>query len=300
MSEVIRVRVPAKINLYLAVGPKRADGYHDLVTVFQAISLYDELAVRQGDGFSLVVRGEGAEFLPTGEENLAVRAARLLAERAGVRRGAELVLDKGIPVAGGMAGGSADAAAVLLGCDALWGTGLDRAALRGLAAELGSDTAFPLLGGTAVGTGRGEVLTAVPTAGRWHWVVALARGGLSTPRVYAELDRLRELRHPPSLDNHEAVLAALRQSEPEYLAKALGNDMQAAALSLRPDLRKTLHAGEQAGALAAMVSGSGPSCLFLAASAGHAESLAATLESGSSCRAVRVASSPVDGAEILD
>lgn len=299
-SGSVRVRVPAKINLHLGVGPVREDGYHELTTVYHAISLYDELTAARSDELRLTLIGEGAGELPVDDDNLAVRAAQLLADHVGRRPAVHLHLNKHIPVAGGLAGGSADAAAALVACDALWGTGLSRDQLAGLAVELGSDVPFLVLGGTALGTGRGEVVSPVLATGGWHWVVAVADGGLSTPEVYEELARLRKAgRGHPYRDDTDQLLAALRQHDPEVLAKALANDMQPAAISLRPALRRTLRAGHEEGALAGIVSGSGPSCVFLAADTDHANRLAARIAGHDVCRTVRTAHGPVPGARVI-
>jgi 4-diphosphocytidyl-2-C-methyl-D-erythritol kinase len=301
VSGPVRVRVPAKINLHLAVGPLRPDGYHELTTVYQAISVYDEVTARRGDQLTLTMEGEGTGILPLDGSNLVLRAARALAEEAGVPALARLHLRKQIPVAGGLAGGSADAAAALVACDALWGTGRSRDELARLAAEVGSDVPFLVHGGTALGTGRGETVSPVlARSNAWHWVVAVADGGLSTPVVYGELDRLRaeDLAEPP-LGAPDELLVALRQRDPVILATALGNDLQAAALSLRPALASTLASGRKAGALAAMVSGSGPTCLFLARDAGHATALATELADSDTCRTALVATGPVFGARVI-
>jgi 4-diphosphocytidyl-2-C-methyl-D-erythritol kinase len=297
---VIRVRVPAKINLHLGVGPARPDGFHELATVFHAVSLFDELRAAPGQDLSLTIDGEGSGELPTGDDNLVIRAARALAEYAGVRAEARLILRKGIPVAGGMAGGSADAAAALVACDALWGTGVPRDELHEIAAGLGSDVPFTLTGGTALGTGRGERLMPVLAPVRRHWVIAVADGGLPTPQVYGELDRLREQRSGPEpAGPAEELVAALRSEDPAPLAAVLTNDLQPAAISLRPSLRQTLAAGVEEGALAGIVSGSGPTCVFLAADAGEAVAVAAALAGRGVCRTVRTAYGPVQGARIV-
>ena len=297
----VRVRVPAKINLHLGVGPVRPDGYHELTTVYHAISSYDELTARRGDTLTLTMEGEGAGELALDESNLVIRAARALASYAGVPAHARLHLRKQIPLAGGLAGGSADAAAALVACDTLWGTNLSREQLAAIAAGLGSDVPFLLHGGTALGTGRGEAVSPVlarPTT--WHWVVAAADGGLSTPAVYRELDRLRAERDAPEpLGSPDPLLAALRQRDPKVLAAALGNDMQIAALSLRPSLAATLAAGEAAGALTGIVSGSGPTCVFLAADQTQARRIAAELAGSSVCRAAHTAYGPVPGARVV-
>ncbi|MBX9638254.1 MAG: 4-(cytidine 5'-diphospho)-2-C-methyl-D-erythritol kinase, partial [Mycobacteriaceae bacterium] len=271
------VRVPGKVNLYLAVGDRRDDGYHELTTVFHAVSLFDEVTVRNADVLSLEHVGEGADVLPTDERNLAWQAAELMADHVGRAPDVSILIDKSIPLAGGMAGGSADAAAVLVAMNALWELNLPRRDLRLMAAQLGSDVPFALHGGTALGTGRGEELATVLSRNTFDWVLAFADSGLLTPEVYAELDRLREVRDPPRLDEPGPVLAALAAGDPEQLAPLLGNEMQAAAVSLDPALRRALRAGVEAGALAGIVSGSGPTCAFLCESADSAVEVGAQL-----------------------
>ena len=295
----VTVRVPGKVNLYLAVGDLREDGYHDLTTVFHAVSLLDEVTVRNADVMSLTIAGEGADTLPTDEKNLAWRAAELLAEHVGRTADVAITIEKSIPVAGGMAGGSADAAAVLVAMNNLWELGVPRRDLHALAAKLGSDVPFALHGGTALGSGRGEELATVLARNTFHWVLAFAADGLSTPAVFREIDRLRESGEPPRLDDPEPLLAALASGDPATLAPLLGNELQAAALSLRPDLRRTLRAGTEAGALAGIVSGSGPTCAFLCASAAAAVDVGSQLAGAGVCRTVRVASGPVQGARVV-
>lgn len=296
----VTVRVPGKLNLHLAVGDCRDDGYHELATVFHAVSLVDEVTVRDADVLALRINGEGADVLPTDERNLAWRAAELMAEHVGRAPDVAITIDKAIPVAGGMAGGSADAAAVLVGMNALWELGVPRRDLHALAARLGSDVPFALHGGTALGTGRGEELATVLTRETFHWVLVFADAGLSTPAVFAELDRLRETgRKLPESGESEPVLAALAAGDPQRLAGLLGNDLQAAAISLNPALRRTLRAGVEAGALAGIVSGSGPTCAFLCVSAASAADVAVELSAVGAGRAVRVASGPVYGARVV-
>ena len=302
VDSVVRVRVPAKVNVQLAVGGRRADGFHGLASVFFAVGLYDEVTAVPSDRLRITVEGADAALVPTDDSNLAAKAARLLGARHGIEPNVHLHIVKGIPVAGGMAGGSADAAAALVACDALWGTGSSRAELAELAAELGSDVPFSLLGGVALGEGRGELLTPVPVAGTFHWVFAVADGGLSTPAVYGECDRLRELgggsadSDVPAPAADPVLLAALRSGDAAALGAALSNDLQDAALSLRPGLADTLRAGTDAGAIGALVSGSGPTCAFLAKDAAAARTLAEALESSGSCQAARLAEGPVLGA----
>jgi 4-diphosphocytidyl-2-C-methyl-D-erythritol kinase len=299
----VTVRAPAKVNLALAVGPRRPDGYHDLATVFHALSLYEEVVATTAEDVVVTVEGPGADLVPLDEDNLAVRAARALAEYAGVDARVHLHLRKGVPVAGGMAGGSADAAASLVACDALWHTGLGRAELQTLAGRLGSDVPFALHGGTAVATGRGERLTPALVSGTYHWVVAVPDGGLSTPEVYGELDRMRERDRPRADADCPVVpprlLAALRAGDPEALGSTLANDLQDAACRLRPGLRDTLEAGSDLGALGALVSGSGPSCVFLARDGDHALDLALGLAAAEVCRDVQRAIGPAPGARVV-
>lgn len=299
VAAAVRVRVPAKVNLHLAVGALRADGYHDLVTVFHAVDLVDEVRASPGSGVQLRLTGEGAETLPTGPENLAWRAAALLAEHARVPADVLLELDKRIPVAGGMAGGSADAAATLVACAALWRTGTSRAELTGLAAQLGSDVAFPLIGGTALGTGRGEVLAPVLTTGTYHWVLAPAEFGVSAAAAYRELDRQRAHTEVATPGQPVAVLDALRSGDALRLAPALANDLQAATLALAPSLEQTLAAGLALGALTGIVSGSGPTVAFLCADAGSAAAVAAGLREDGVCRTPHCATGPAPGARVV-
>ncbi|WP_186272862.1 4-(cytidine 5'-diphospho)-2-C-methyl-D-erythritol kinase [Mycobacterium kubicae] len=295
----VTVRVPGKVNLYLGVGDRREDGYHELTTVFQAVSLVDEVTVRNADVLSLQIVGEGADELPTDERNLAWRAAELLADHVGRAPDVSILIDKTIPVAGGMAGGSADAAAVLVAMNSLWELSLPRRDLRLMAAQLGSDVPFALHGGTALGTGRGEELATVLSRNTFHWVLAFAEGGLSTPAVFSELDRLRDAGDPPRLAEPGPVLAALAAGDPHQLAPLLGNELQAAAVSLDPSLRRALRAGVEAGALAGIVSGSGPTCAFLCTSGAQAVDVGTQLSGAGVCRTVRVASGPVPGARVV-
>ena len=295
----VTVRAPGKINLYLAVGDRRDDGYHELTTVFQAVSLVDEVTVRNADVPSLELSGEGADQLPTDERNLAWQAAELMADHVGRTPDVSISIDKSIPVAGGMAGGSADAAAVLVALNALWELAVPRRDLHMLAARLGSDVPFALHGGTALGTGRGEELATVLARNTFHWVLAFADGGLSTPAVFGELDRLRQAGSPPRLGEPGPALAALAAGDPERLAPLLGNELQAAAVSMNPALRRVLRAGVQAGALAGIVSGSGPTCAFLCRSAPAAVDVGTQLSGADVCRTVRVASGPVHGARVV-
>lgn len=296
----VTVRAPAKVNLHLSVGQLRPDGFHDLTTVYQAVGLYDEVVLTRAAELTVTVDGPGAEQVPLDATNLAVRAVSLAAAHTGQDGRVGVHISKGIPVAGGCAGGSADAAAALVGCDALWGTALPKEELSGLAAQLGSDVPFSLHGGTALGTGRGEQLTEVLARGDYSWVLALSSGGLSTPAVYGELDRQRESGPVGIVHTPDEVLAALRKGDPAALGRALRNDLQPAALALQPSLRRLLDTGRDLGALGALVSGSGPTVMFLAREDAHAVALAASLAGQGVCTAVRRADGPVPGARITE
>jgi 4-diphosphocytidyl-2-C-methyl-D-erythritol kinase len=324
----VTARAPAKVNLQLAVGPARAHGYHDVVSVYHAVSLFDEVTVAPAEHDSVSVTGEGADSVPVGDSNLAVRAAAELLQAVGPGAkdspGLAIRINKRIPVAAGLAGGSADAAAALVACNELWRTGLSQAELCELAANVGSDVAFGLVGGTAIGVGRGERVTPALAAGTYHWVLAFATGGLSTAQVYAACDRIRSARRgsagsgaaaakpsgrprsgrtgtaalpgPPALDKR--LMAALRSGNPAEVGPLLANDLQQAAISLRPDLRRALAAGMEHGALAAIVSGSGPTCAYLAMDARHAAALAVALAGAGVCRTVVHVAGPVPGASV--
>ncbi|MDR3081135.1 MAG: 4-(cytidine 5'-diphospho)-2-C-methyl-D-erythritol kinase [Streptomyces sp.] len=295
----VTVRVPAKVNVQLAVGAARPDGFHDLANVFLAVGLYDEVTVTEADELRVTCSGPDAGQVPLDRTNLAARAALALAERHGRSPAVHLHIAKDIPVAGGMAGGSADGAGALVACDALWGTNASREELLDICAELGSDVPFSLVGGAALGTGRGEKLTALEVGGTFHWVFATAGRGLSTPAVFREFDRLGEgVRIPEPAASHD-VLDALAKGDATALAAAVSNDLQPAALSLFPDLARTLAEGRAAGALTALVSGSGPTTAFLAPDVEAAQRIAQALVASGTCRSARVAQSPAPGATVL-
>lgn len=348
----VTARVPAKVNLQLSVGPPRADGYHDLVTVFHALALFDEVTVAPADTDSVRVSGEGAASVPLGGDNLAARAVAALADAVGAgcrdEPGLAIEIRKRIPVAAGLAGGSADAAAALVACNELWGTGLSQQELAEVAGRVGSDVAFALLGGTAIGLSRGEQVTPALVSGTYHWVLAFAAEQLSTAAVYAACDRLRAAqrrdgsgaaaaqpapasgtaqqppaaqpvagtaaRQPltgqsvtsqratgswPAPELSTALMAALRSGDPAEVGPLLVNDLQPAAISLLPGLRRALAAGREHGALGAIVSGSGPTCAYLARDGAHARDLAVALTSAGVCRSVVSVTGPAPGATVL-
>ncbi|WP_405871983.1 4-(cytidine 5'-diphospho)-2-C-methyl-D-erythritol kinase [Streptomyces sp. NBC_00005] len=295
----VTVRVPAKVNVQLAVGAARPDGFHDLANVFLAVGLHDEVTVTPADELRVTCAGPDAEQVPLDRTNLAARAALALAERRGIEPAVHIHIAKDIPVAGGMAGGSADGAGALLACNTLWQAGASRAELLAICAELGSDVPFSLVGGAALGTGRGEKLRTLDVGGTFHWVFAMADRGLSTPAVFREFDRLGEGMDIPEPVASEELLDALAKGDPDALAAAVSNDLQPAALSLFPDLAETLAAGRTAGALTTLVSGSGPTTAFLARDTESAVKVAEALRSSGTCRTVRTASGPVPGATVL-
>ena len=313
----VTARVPAKVNLQLSVGPPRADGYHDLVTVFHALALFDEVTVAPAETDSVRVSGEGAASVPLGRGNLAARAVAALTNAVGAgcrdEPGVAIEIRKRIPVAAGLAGGSADAAAALVACNELWGTGLSQQELAEVAGRVGSDVAFALLGGTAIGLGRGEQVTPALVYGTYHWVLAFAAEQLSTPAVYAACDRLRAAqardesgrtgqpaaRPWAAPEVSTALMAALRGGDPAEVGPLLVNDLQPAAISLLPRLRQALAAGREHGALGAIVSGSGPTCAYLARDGAHARDLAVALTSAGVCRSVVSVTGPAPGATVL-
>jgi len=302
--QAVHARAPGKINVFLAVGSVGDDGYHDVASAYQAVSLYEEVRAIPADGFSVEFSGPiDASALRTDGSNLAIKAAKVLARKTGYDGGVHLTIEKHVPIAGGMGGGSADAAATLIACDALWGTGLSREDLLRLGSRLGADVPFAIMGGTAIGLGRGDELSPALAKGQFHWVLALDDDGLSTPDVYRKLDEHRA-RHvldispalaAPQVDSN--VLQALRAGDPHMLAECLHNDLQAAALQLRPALTRILELGETGGALAGIVSGSGPTVALLAPDVDGALELQISLNA-SGVRAIRVVG-PVHGARLL-
>ncbi len=297
------VRVPAKVNLQLAVGPLESDGFHEVTTIFQAISLFDDVTVKHGpenSGIQLTVSGSTSNGVPIDASNLAYKAAKLMVTNYGIKEDIAIHLKKEIPVASGMAGGSADAAGVLVGIDSLFELGLSRDELERLAAELGSDVPFSISGGVAIGTGRGDQITPALARGNYHWVLALAGQGLSTPAVYQECDRLREGLTVSKPQVGDEMMQALRAGDPVALGKALSNDLQAAACSLRPALRLVLDVGRDYGALGGIVSGSGPTVAFLVADEEKSLDLTVALSASGVVAGVVRASGPVPGARVIE
>lgn len=297
------VRVPAKINLQLAVGPLGSDGFHEVTTVFQAISLFDDVSIKfaaENSGIALTLSGATASGVPVDDENLAVRAAKLMADKFDLTTNLAIHLKKEIPVAGGMAGGSADAAGIIVAMDSLFDIGLSRDEMEAIASQLGSDVPFGISGGVAIGRGRGDQLTPALNRGNYHWVLALSGQGLSTPAVYQECDRLREGLDIANPQVSDSMMQALRAGDATALGLALSNDLQAAACSLRPALRLVLDVGRDYGALGGIVSGSGPTVAFLVEDEEKSMDLTVALSSSGVVAGVERASGPVHGARVIE
>lgn len=293
------VRVPGKINLQLSVGPLQKDGYHELATVFQSVSLFDELTLTPIDSGVITIDCGGKAGVPEGKENLAYRAAELMTDRFDIESGVAIKIKKEIPIAGGMAGGSANAGAAIVGIDSLFSLGLSRNEMEKLGAELGADVPFTISGGTAIGTGRGDRITPVLSRGTYYWVLALSTSGLSTPAVYSECDRLREGMDIAAPHVSDELLQSLTHGDAKSLGKKLVNDLQPAACSLKPALRLILDVGIDYGALGGIVSGSGPTVAFLAENEEHALDLVVALTSSGVVGNVVRAQGPVPGARIV-
>ena len=299
----VTVRVPAKVNLQLSVGPRESDGYHQLVTVFQAISIFDDVTIRIGEqesGVNLTVSGDQIHGVPTDSSNLVVKAVELIAEKFELDIDVSIDIKKSIPVAGGMAGGSADAAAAIVAIDELYSLDMTREEMHSIASKLGSDVPFLLSGGTAIGQGRGDQLTAALSRGTYHWVLALSSVGLSTPAVYGECDRLRQGLDISEPQISDALMQALLSADPSAVGKLLINDLQPAACSLRPALRLILDVGQEYGALGAIVSGSGPTVAFLVSDEEHGLDLAVALSASGVVGSVTRAYGPVHGAKVIE
>jgi 4-diphosphocytidyl-2-C-methyl-D-erythritol kinase len=301
-NSTVTVRVPAKVNLQLAVGPREADGFHNLVTVFQAISIYDDVTITKttpGSGITIAITGDHTHGVPADSTNLAVKAAQLIADDYDFAVDIHIDVVKSIPVAGGMAGGSADAAAVIVGLNDLFNLEMSREEMLEFGAQLGSDVPFMITGGTAIGQGRGDQLTAALSRGTYHWVLALSTVGLSTPAVYQECDRLRAGLDIAAPQTSDALMQSLLAADPKAVGLSLQNDLQSAACSLRPALTLVLDVGEEYGALGAIVSGSGPTVAFLVGDEEQGLDLAVALTSSGVVGSVARAYGPVPGAKVI-
>jgi 4-diphosphocytidyl-2-C-methyl-D-erythritol kinase len=295
--------VPAKVNLQLSVGPLGSDGFHEVTTVFQAISLFDDVTVAtapDGDGINISISGQTSTGVPVDSSNLAVKAAELMIKNYDLPSDLIIKLKKEIPVAGGMAGGSADAAGVIVGLDSLFELGLSRDEMEIVGSKIGSDVPFSICGGVAIGTGRGDQITPALSKGSYNWVLALSGQGLSTPSVYQECDRLREGLSISAPLVSEPLMQALRAGDAKALGKALTNELQPAACSLRPALRLVLDVGIDYGALGGIVSGSGPTVAFLVSDDEHAMDLTVALSASGVVSSVVRATGPAHGARIIE
>ncbi len=296
-SSVI-ARAPGKINLVLRVGPKRADGYHDLLTCFQAVDIWETVALSPAEEFAISLTGDvNLGEIPLDASNLAMKAVAAIAKVTGRSDAVAIRIDKKVPVGGGMGGGSADAAAALIAINELWQAGLSQGELLEIAAGLGSDVPFLLEGGTAIGRSRGEILEPVKSL-PLHWVIVPSMEHLATPGVYSRLDQLRadvDVVLPEALPDE--CVDALYRGDAEALAPHLINDMAQAAIDLDPGLASTLELGLEASAIAVMVSGSGPTCAMLARDQNHAEAIQAYCSAAG--RHAVVTSSPARGAHLV-
>ena len=298
MTSEVTVRVPGKINLQLSVGPLQRDGYHELATVFQSVSLFDEITVSEIDK-GIEITTDSKSNIPLDKENLAYKAAEIMKKKFDIETGLAIKIKKEIPIAGGMAGGSADAGGTIVAIDSLFSLGLKRDEMERIGSELGADIPFTIAGGTAIGTGRGDQIAPVLSRGSYNWVLALSSSGLSTPSVYKECDRLREGLDISKPFVSDSLLQALSHGDAKALGKALTNDLQPAACSLKPALRLILDVGLDYGALGGIVSGSGPTVAFLAEHEDHALDLVVALtSSGVVGNVIRVAG-PVPGARVI-
>ncbi|MEI8184299.1 MAG: 4-(cytidine 5'-diphospho)-2-C-methyl-D-erythritol kinase [Actinomycetes bacterium] len=302
-SRGVVARVPAKVNLQLSVGPLGSDGFHEVTTVFQAISLFDDVTVAtapDGEGIKISISGQTSSGVPADNSNLAVKAAELMIKNYDLPTDLIIKLKKEIPVAGGMAGGSADAAGVIVGLDSLFELGLSRDEMEIVGSKIGSDVPFSICGGVAIGTGRGDQITPALAKGSYNWVLALSGQGLSTPSVYQECDRLREGLSISSPAVSEQLMQALRAGDAKALGKSLTNELQSAACSLRPALRLVLDVGVDYGALGGIVSGSGPTVAFLVSDDDHAMDLTVALSASGVVSSVVRATGPAHGARIIE
>ena len=299
MSKSVTVRVPGKVNIYLGVGPREFSGYHELATIFQSLGIYDEVTVSPADTLTITALGSFADRIPTDSTNLAWQAAQLVARACGQDPNINVQIEKTIPIAAGMAGGSADAAATLVACDAYWHAGIPRDQLDAMAATLGSDVPFMLHGGCALGVARGDVLSPVMTRGSFHWVLATYVDGLSTAEIYEQTDQMRGFEFDEMPEVPTELLSALARGDAPALGRLLHNDLQSAAIAARPTLGRVLEHGIDSGALGAVISGSGPTCAFLARDESSAIDLVVQLKSSGLVDEVLRTHGPVHGARVI-
>lgn len=304
---------PAKVNLHLGVGPKRADGLHGIVTVYQAVGLWTHVTMtaEPESGSGAVTFSGPSTYVERGDGALVRAAVRRCFESAGrPEEGVRVDIDSDIPVRGGMGSSAANAAASIVAANSLFGLELSTAQELEVAQSLGSDVPLCLHGGTMLGIGHGEQVTPMPWRGdRLHFVVAMAREGLGAESVFAELDRMRtagtarssasfDAEDQPIDDGHIELARALAGGDVDEIAAHLYNDLANAVASLRPAVRRTLEDGREAGALAAVIAGSGPTCLLLCRDGASALDVATELATRGSAHAIRAVTGPTRGAHI--
>lgn len=298
-----------KINLFFKVGPLQENGYHQVASLYQAVNLPETVIAEVAPDWEVAVTGNidasHLKGVPTNRNNLVVKAAKAAGAALRFKRVPRLsfTIHKNVPVAGGMGGGSADAAAAILAAESAWGRKLSTAERFSVAAELGADVPFSMLGGSAIGVGTGHELDPIEQRSVLHWILVPNDFGLSTPAVYAELDRLRDMRgdNPkwvPEAQVNQLLVEALRQGAgAEDIAPLLHNDLQEAAVSLRPELQDILDLEERAMALRAIISGSGPTIAMLARDANDAHAIASRLQTFG--QQAIVTTSPAGGAQLV-
>jgi 4-diphosphocytidyl-2-C-methyl-D-erythritol kinase len=284
LSNPVVASSPAKVNIYFAVGSFLKDGFHKVASCYQALSLREKVLVESSVHFSIDFAGDyklqSEASVPKDKSNLVYKAGDELIA-LGAKSGAEKVsflINKSVPIAGGMAGGSADAAASLVALNELNQSGLEDR-FQEAASKLGADVPFSLIGGTAIGLGRGQVLSKIKVETVLHWVMSPSSFGLSTPQVYRKLDVMRinegvDVAHLEEPAVPEDLIVALQSGDVKSIANLMHNDLEVAAIAIRPELANILDAGRKAGSLRSMVSGSGPTIAHLAKDRVHAEQIA--------------------------
>jgi len=251
------VKAPAKINLSLDVLYKRDDGYHELEMVMTTVDLADRLELELINDDRIIIYSQ-TRFVPDDDRNLAYKAAKLLKDRFNIKSGASITIEKNIPVAAGLAGGSSDAAAVLRGMNKLWDLGLTLDELAELGAEVGSDVSFCVYGGTALAKGRGEIITPLPPPPNCWVVLAKPAIGVSTAEVYEHLN-LNEVIHP----NTKAMVDAIDQGDYRGICANLGNVLESVTFKYFPRVKHLKENMKRFGADAVLMSGSGPTVFAL-------------------------------------
>ncbi|MBS4201478.1 4-(cytidine 5'-diphospho)-2-C-methyl-D-erythritol kinase [Bacillus sp. FJAT-49732] len=246
------IKAPAKINLTLDVLGKRSDGYHEVEMVMTTIDLADRIELDSRDDSQIIIVSH-SRFVPEDQRNLAFQAAKLLKERFNIHQGVTITIDKTIPVAAGLAGGSSDAAATLRGLNTLWKLNLSMDELAEIGSEIGSDVAFCVYGGTGLARGRGEKVTKIPAPPNCWVILAKPSIGVSTADVYRNVD-LEKIDHP----NTEAMVKAIQNQQYDEVCRHLGNALEKVTLHMYPEVQHIKEQMEKFGADAVLMSGSGP------------------------------------------